>query len=73
MSRFEMKAVFEPAGHQPVAIEALARAGIETYDDESGALINSADLTVFRSLSGKAAGPTCPTCPSASSRCSSWN
>jgi len=38
------------------------------YDlDERGSLINSADLAVFRSLSGKAAGPKCPDCPLACS------
>jgi len=31
--------------------------------DESGLLINTSDLTVFRSLNAKAPGPKCPTCP----------
>jgi hypothetical protein len=31
--------------------------------DETGAVINSGDLGVFRALNGKAPGPKCPTCP----------
>jgi hypothetical protein len=34
------------------------------YDlDEVNAVINAADLGVFRNLAGKVIGPTCPTCP----------
>jgi len=31
--------------------------------DETGAVINSGDLGVFRALNGKVPGPRCPTCP----------